>query len=300
MLDRLRRVTDLFVEGAEAFLGLDDDGVPVVIWVNKLNSFEVEEARQDGIVARGMALMQLSKEDNSERAALIGAMIEWSDDEVISGLVDQKSEHLYIDVLNDMEADEDWKERLTILRRLPELLRDADAATDDPRRTQLYDLQTEYLEEMRVRREKAEAEARREFDGMTREELEKAYFDNWSNRNSLDEFMAARRVTELFFAMRDCRATQESERDLDGHIRWNHSTCDHSKRLLNERSQVKSLPEGVLAKVSQVIEDITVNGRDSGNSDAPQSSSGSAGQQSEPEASSPSSPEEKPLAAATT
>ena len=121
MLDRLRRVTDLFVEGTEMPLGMDDQNKPVVVWVNKLNSFEVEEARRDAVAARGLRLLELEKEDNPERQAMLSQVGRWSDDRLREARVDQQSDELYLAVVNDLEADEEWGEKIGMLRRLPQL-----------------------------------------------------------------------------------------------------------------------------------------------------------------------------------
>lgn len=296
MLDRLRRVTDLFVEGTECFLGTDDTGKPVVVWVNKLNSFEMEEARQDGLVARGLALMQLAKPDNPERLSLANTVEGWSTEELVEALVEQRTEELYLDVLNELEADEEWAEKLSILRRMPALLADTKAAEDDPRRQELYQLQTDYLEAVRQGRERGRERAKNEVRAESREVLADRYFENWRNRRSLDDFMAERRVTELFFAIRDCAAVQRPGGDK---VTWDHSACQHS-RLLNDRSQVRELPEPVLDRVSRTLEDLTSTPRESGNSAAPQSSSESAEQRNEPEDSTRSTPEETSPVAPTT
>ena len=68
--ERLRRITDLFEEGVVVPLGEDLDG-PILLWVNKLNSFQVEEARRDGVARRGMRLAELGKPDTPERAAIV-------------------------------------------------------------------------------------------------------------------------------------------------------------------------------------------------------------------------------------
>lgn len=298
-MDRLRRVTDLFVEGTELFLGMDDEQKPVVLWINKLNSFEIEEARRDGVAARGLRLLELTKEDNPERLAITHQLGRWDDEKLRQYRVGQMSDELYLNVINDLEADEEWAEKLPLLRRLPQLLDDENAPEDDPRREQLGDLNTEYLDVLRVRSENAQKAALKELKDVSRKDLEEDYLEAWRNRISLDEFMAERRMTEIFAAVRDCRATEAA--GATGGKRWDHSRCDHTERLLNARSAVKTLPEPVIEKIVDTLEDLTVPQRDSGNSDAPASSSASLGPSSAPEApSTPSSPAETPLAVPTT
>ena len=271
-LDRLRRVTDLFVEGKPLHLGTDDDGKPVMVWVNKLNSFETEESRRDAVTARGLRLLELQKEDNPERQAR----------------VDQLADELYLDTINDLESDEDWRENIAMMRRLPELLEDQDAPDDDPHRAQLADLNNEYLEELRRRLEKAHKDKLVDLAKEDREHVVEDYFEAWRSRLSLDEFMQEKRTTELYAAMRECQA-EARPGGLAEHA-WNHAKCDHRTRLLDSRAAVKLLPEALLARVIDTLDGISVPDREAGNSDAPVSSSAPSGQGEAAEASSPSTP----------
>jgi hypothetical protein len=88
-MDRLRRVTDLFVEGRTLYLGNDDENKPVLVWVNKLNSFEVEESRRDAVSARGLRLLELEKEESPERMAMWARASRWSDDDLADNRVGQ-------------------------------------------------------------------------------------------------------------------------------------------------------------------------------------------------------------------
>ncbi len=291
---RLRRVTDLFVEGEEVFLGLDETGDPVVIWVNKLNSFEIEEARRDGIVQRGLKMRDLAEEDNPERQAFFAEVRLLSDEGLRHAWVNQRVEELYLDVVDEVESAAEMREKAELLRRLPQLLSDAEAAEDDPRRQQLQDLQTEYLEAIRVGQEKRQKEALREAEGYDRADLETSYFEKWRERQTLDIFMEERRITEIFVAARECAAKRVDE------VTWDHSACDHNIRLLPERALVKKLPPGVVERLVDTLDRITATTRESGNWGAPASSSASSEPSSVPEAPSiPSSQEETPVAAPT-
>lgn len=292
MLDRLRRVTDLFVEGTEVYLGTDDNHNPVVIWVNKLNSFETEEARRDGMVRRGQRMIELAKDDNPEYRHVRSLVDTWTDDQLREARVEQRAEEIYLEVINDVQGDEEWAEKLAIMRRMPTLLEDEKAEASDPRHEQLEQLQNEYLNTIRERQEAKAKQALKELASEDREDVEKAYFDAWRERVTLDDFMQERRATEMFYAMRDCYATQKDRDATTGHFRWDHSRCHHAERLLQERKQVRELPEHVLNQVIDAIDEITVNQRESGNSDAPANSSVSSGPQSEEEDSGASTPVE--------
>ena len=298
MLDRLRRVTDLFVEGQELFLGMDDRQEPVVVWVNKLNSFEVEEARRDAVAARGLRLLELEREDGPERQAMLSQIGRWSDERLRQARVEQQADELYLQVINDLEAEEEWGEKIGMLRRLPQLLQDENADQDDPRRKQLDELNGEYLTELRERLEKAQKSKLREFEDHDRETLVADFMESWRNRLSLDEYMQEKRRTELYFALRDCKATRVT---FDGGERWDHSRCHHTERLVPSRAEISTLPEGVISQAIDVMDGVTVPQREAGNSDAPANSSGSSEQSSAAEeASIPSIQGETPSAVPTT
>lgn len=285
-MDLLRRVTDLFVEGTELPLGLDNEGKPVVVWVNKLNSFEVEEARRDGVAQRGLRLLELSNAEGPELKAQLHLIGKMADHELRAARVQQMGDEIYLRVMNDMETEDEWVEKLTILRRLPSILADADAPDDDPRHAQLSQLNQEYFAEIRKRLAQAERNALVDLEETPRKHLETEYLEAWRQRLTLDDFVAEKRKTEIFLAMRQCRATFQGAGE---HRKYDHTDCDHTQRLLNERSQAHGLPEELLGRVLDALDGVTVPGRDSGNSAAPASSSGSSEPTSAPEATSPAS-----------
>jgi hypothetical protein len=292
-IGRLRRVTDLFVEGEAIFLGNDEQDEPVLIWVNKLNTFEIEEARRDGIVKRGLKMRDLADRDNPERAAFDAEVQLMSDEKLRQAWVNHHVEEMYLDVVNDIETSEEWRAKVEEMRRMPQLLRDAGVGDDDPRWKQLEELQIEYMQAIRNGQEKKQNESLREAEEFTREDLEASYFEKWRERQTLDLFMEERRITEIYVATRECRAVGKPGE-------WAHGNCDHSVRLLSERSLVKTLPPQVISKIIDSLDGQTTPQREAGNSDAPVSSSASSEPSSASEAPSTlSSPDGTPGAAPT-
>src|SRR3954465_15752048 len=127
---RLRRITDLFEEGVVVPLGVDQTG-DLLLWVNKLNSFQTEEARRDGIARRGMRLAELGKPDTPERAAIASEIEQMSIEDLRLAWGNLQIEELYLAALNDVEAEPEWREKLDTIRRMPTLLEEAHAADDD-------------------------------------------------------------------------------------------------------------------------------------------------------------------------
>jgi hypothetical protein len=283
LAERLRRITDLFEEGVVVPLGEDLDG-PILLWVNKLNSFQVEEARRDGVARRGMRLADLGKPDNPERAAMLSEVEQMTLDEVRQAWTKQQAEEQYLTALDDVDSDPEWREKLDVIRRMPTLLDEAGAAPDDPRRQELRDLQRNYYAAIAEAQKSLQDQTFKDSEGAEREKLTKEFMERWRQRISLDEFMEERRVTELYFALRVCQATR------DGNT-YDHAPCDHSQRALEAREQVRGLPEQVIEKSIEALDQLNVTPRDAGNSDAPVSSSAPSEQPSVPEDSTPSTPE---------
>lgn len=294
---RLKRVTDLFVEGIEVYLGDDDSGNPVVVWVNKLNSFEIEDARRDGVARRGERMAELGKPDNPERAGMEAEMATWTDEGLQRAWVTQKVDEVYLDVLNDIETDPEWRERVERMRRLPDLLDDGNVPEDDPRRKELAEEQNAYVQAVADGQAAKHKELLEEAAGMERSALERDFAEKWRQRQTLDEFMEERRSTELFIALRECQATRKGTAD-DGRQLWDHTNCNHNQKLLPDRKMVRQLPEPVIAKVIDAVDGLRISQREAGNSDAPASSSASSGQSSAAEVPSiPSIPTEMPSGA---
>src|SRR3954466_14924513 len=111
---RLRRITDLFEEGVVVPLGVDQTG-DLLLWVNKLNSFQTEEARRDGVARRGMRLSELGKPDTPERAAIDSEVETMTLDELRQAWVNQQAEEMYLAALDDIDAEPEWRERLDVI-----------------------------------------------------------------------------------------------------------------------------------------------------------------------------------------
>lgn len=294
--ERSRRISDLFVEGTELYLGQDSENKPTLIWVNKLNSFEVEQARHDGVVARGLKIARLAKPDNAELIGMRAQLEAWTDKELLERRVDQQMNALQLEAFNDVEIEH--RDLMDRIRRGPEILADRSAGPDDPARKQLAEDQKEYATLLQAAIEKQRRNAFRDAEGLSREDLEKDFLDEWRERESLEEFMEERRVTELHIAMRDCRGTEVGV-DAEGGRLFDHADCDHNQRLY-AREEIRSLPDALTERVIETLESITVSIRDAGNSAAPASSSESLERPSNPEDSKPSIPVETSPAVPTT
>jgi len=279
-VDRLKRITDLFVEGTELNLGDDETGTPVLVWVNKLNSFEDEEARNDGLAARTEKVLSLGDE-HPEIKMVRMHMTTWSKDKLVDFSVQQKFDEDYLAAMDDVDGMEEWRDKLLYLRRGGTLHNDASLPEDDPRRESYEKTQAEYFTTMKEMADKRQEDRRKEYAELSQGELEEQYMDLVKNRLAMEVFLEERRITEIYFAARDCQGTRIGPNEFE------HSKCDHRKRLMSDRKEVRSLPSNVITRIVETIAEVTVDRRTAGNSDAPVTSSESSEQ--------PKQAEEQPL-----
>lgn len=288
MRERLARITDLFVEGTELVLAdADDTGKPVVIWIKKLNPFEAQEAQLDGQAARSEKLLALRDPEAREmKIARITVEKDWSDEDLVNALVNAKLAEMYQLARDDVESDEEWSKHLVYLRRMAALQLDDPSVSDDER--QLYQkTQADYLAAIQAKLRERQDEYRDELVTQhSQEEREELYYDMVRERQGFEAYGRQRRISEIWYAARDCQATTKK---ADG--TWDHDSCTHEQ--LFDRSEIPRLGAELLTVLTKVIDELTMPVQEAGNSAAPTSSSGSLEQSSAPEETSPaSSPEE--------
>jgi hypothetical protein len=267
---KLKRITDLFTEGDTCFLGDDENAKPVCIWVNKPNSLEEEEARMDAQSTRTQLLLAMSDPSHPEIQNANMILSEWTDEELFQAATNQKYEENITLAVHDIEADEEWNEKLEYIRRQPELLDDAKVPDDDPRRVQLAEYNTEYLNKVQellaVRNDKTMKEVKE----AGREKAEEDFMKTYKDKLSIDSYVMESKMTKLFYAMRECEAQRKGEGE------WDHSKCNHSNRLVEHRGEIRELPEHVLNLVIQTFDNLAVGAKNLGNFPEPQSSSESS------------------------
>lgn len=295
-VDRLRRVTELFVVGTEIELGTDPlDGRPVLVWVQKLNAFEEEESRQDGLAARGMKLRELSQPDSADTAAIERQLEQCGFLELQELLLDHFADEDRAGAKDDVDSSEEWHERLPMVKRYQELLDDDGIEEEDQRRQQYKEIWGEYQVEIEEAFKKRRADRRVEFQTKTEDQIRDQLLERIKGLMGAVSFLEAKRVTDVYYALRDCRAVASKDKEH----RWNHSACQHP-RLLSKRSEVRELPEEITVRVIQALEAITVPMVEAGNLDAPTDSSVSSEPVSTVEDLTPSGQTETPVKPVTT
>lgn len=285
-MSRFKRVTDLFEEGRIVVLD-DNPEDPVVVWVNKINPFEMEEARKDGSVGRARALLRLDQPDSPETLLFEQSLVGRTDEMLVAALVLSHQSEDYIAALDDLKADPEWKDNLAVLERADSQLMDAGTAPDDDEAKYLSSLNQAYMQAIADLVAKHQEKRQSDYSGMTSEELRDKYRLSYRDQAGSNGFLNEYRTTELYFALRDCQAMPSDN------LSWDHSRCSHRTRLCESRAEVRELPEGLIVAVREAITLLNMTARDAGNSDAPASSSASSEQPSAAAESTPSTPVEK-------
>ena len=280
--DRLRRVTDLFVRGKEIYLGDDETGTPILVWVSKPNQFERSEARKDGLFGKQKRLMMLAL-DSEECLAVRDEGEQLSDEELVEALLSPKQSELILLARDDVEADENWHDRLELLERWNSLTQEQGSEVSPEENERFIEISTQYIDAINEAMKVRARDFRQELASEPRDDLIDKYVETYRQNQALAAFQTEAQLTELYFALRDCEAT---ERLGDG---WDHSKCKHP-RLAPSRADVRNLGDVLLDRARSVLIEISVSEREAGNSDAPASSSASSERPKQQEESTPSTP----------
>lgn len=253
----LSRILDLYVLGTELFLGLDDDGNDVVVWLHKPNSFAKEDADEDGQTGRTRYLKSMDT-DSDEHQNLLSDLAAMDKDALITALMNVNYEEDQLMATHDVASDPDWVEQVAYLDREPALMNDADLAEDHPRRTQWLKVNSEYVDAVKAAFDVRQVDRKRALGDQHRSEMEETMVDVIKNRRAVDYFIRERNVTRLWRSMRVCTALRvKGETPLQD--TWDHASCDHSIPLLTKRSEVYGLPDEVNIKALDTLNAFIVN-----------------------------------------
>jgi hypothetical protein len=278
---KLRRIQDLFTRGREVVLDPGGGQDRVTLWVAKPTAFEKDEAAKDGRAARAHRALAFDR-DEREQAMVIAHLAEAGVDQVIDEILDTRGNEHFVKALDELRARKDWAERIEVMDREQVLAEDRTAGQEPD---VLADVLREHAAEIDKLVAGYRSAGRAELLELDRAALDDAYRAMWREQVSFNAFMESRRISEFYYAIRDCAAVA----DGDG---WCHDACDHRQRLCAERVEVHELPDVVLEAVRVALDELNMTPRDAGNSAAPTSSSASSERPNEAADSPPSIPTE--------
>lgn len=256
---KLHRVTELFHTGTELVLNSDPENL-LIFWIGKLNSFEEEECRKDGVAARTRVVTRVKDAESDEHDVLYTSMSTLSIAELIDSIVQAKISEDSNNAVDDVEAEEEWQDMREYLRRENVLLNDEGASDDDPRREHIKKKSDEYWETVTKFSDKRQAQRRNDLRDLTREDLEEQYVEAYQEIAGLASYLKERRVSEVYYALRECAAIPGGESGGE----WDHTACTHD-RFLSTRAEVRTLPDEFLERVKQALDNIMVPPKEAGN-----------------------------------
>lgn len=247
MKRRLKRLTDLFQFGRTVHLGEDENGDPVVVWLQKLNASQRQECISDGQFASGKVQLGLTEE--SDKIALLRTQLATSsEEEKISFIIGPELPDAYRGAYDDVHAMEYWQENLHLIDRGP-LTEDGEDLNEEETE-EFARLNARYSSDLENALERRVDDVRQEWKGRPDDELDEAFLEAFRRSQGSEAFQEAFRWTQLYFSVRDCHAVSRENG------RWDHEKCAHS-RLFDSRQDVKdSLPQEVIDLLLREYEEI--------------------------------------------
>lgn len=278
-MGKYKGLTSLYVEGVTHELRGGH-----IVWLQSMNNFELEEARSAAQAARARMKLALEQEDSDETAKFRAEFETVSRERVVSLLASARADKAVPEIIEALDNDPEWRERLDIIEMDDELVREP--TPDEKKLLERYN--TEYLTEVADR-----VEAERSFQETSLEQLDEEslrrefstlYVDKVSTDASMQEYKAA----ELYHATRVCEAVKNEDE-------WTHEACGgHPTRLFDSKQDVRSQPDSLLDELSEALNSISMTPRQGKGSGSPASSSDSSPQPEQEEGSTPSTQEETP------
>lgn len=277
---RYKRLTDLFTVGEVVQPDPEDPGA--LLWVQKLNGFELDESRKEAQVVRARTVLALRQEGSDEVNALTDAVSRLDKDRLIAGIVSSLYTKHVGEASAAIAADPEWAERMDIMERT-----DRNAVPEDERRV-VDKINADYLDTLNQKildLDKAERERLEDEDD---EAVRRAYIDSFIESRAAAVFLREMRYVECFYGVRMCDAKQKDPEN--GNYDWDHKECSH-ERLYDDIEEARQMPDELLNQFTRAFDRINVPARTAKGLARRGASSGPSRQLSEPEASAPSTPE---------
>jgi hypothetical protein len=252
MSNRFARLTQLFVVGKAVELPGND-----YLWVQALNTYQRQEAMTDARVARARIITAL-KSDGAQREVIIGRYHEYGREAMIEELCRERSVKKIGEYISDMRADPDWKERMEIVLRTDE--KDTAVPLTVEEQEYIATVNAEILAEMNKREQDEFEYLQQKFADLDEDEVIDEYCGEWFDGRGSDLAQAEYKLTELWYATRWCDATPPASPDEE----LDHSRCNgHEVKVFENRPDVKTAPEHLIALITAALADINEVGADS-------------------------------------
>lgn len=267
MAPKKRRLGDLYVVGKEVPINDDSGEEPIVVWVQKLNPLDNDNALRRAAAARARYLAYKKDQESEEYQAALSDVTEFSSREMLIDMV-ARDELLVrrMRVEAEMGAEEEWSKD-DYLQGLHDAWQGTEEAPglkqrwtdepDDPEAKRVLEEMQRFNHAVDKRMEGEREDIRRDYEHKSDDELIAVAVERMIDQRASTKFMREYENEMLLAAVR--------EQD------------DHKKRYFTERAEVDELDPTVHRTLLEHLQMITVErdeGKDSRGIPASSSSSG--------------------------
>jgi hypothetical protein len=245
-------VPDLYVVGTELEL-LDGQ----IMWLQVMNPFERDEAQHDASVARSRLTLALRDQPDSEELAQVRSMFVGAGrDAAIEAIMEAKKVDLFLEIMDELKTEEEWRERVEVLQRTADL----STVPTEAERTYLIELQEAFALEVAKRLESAIMVDREVLEESSDDVLYEKYKDWFLEQRGGVAGMGEYRMTEMWYSCRACVGVKGE----DGV--WDHSECEgHQVRVFESKDEVRHLPEALQARIIGALMELEMSEREAKN-----------------------------------
>lgn len=244
---RYRRLPDLYSAGRV----FEADG-GILIWLQVMNSLERSDALQDAFAAQARLALALDDDDSDDSIRMRVVFESGGRDQALDQLRDTHVLDAQLMVLDEIQAEEDWKEKVTVIQRSGDLA----SIPSEAERESVRKIHLDFAEEFERRLADELATKRASYAHLDDEGLFREYRQWWAKQRGSEVGIVEFRFTELAYSARACSATKRD----DG--TWNHDACEQHTQRIWTRDEVKSLPESLLEPLFTVLADEEVGERE--------------------------------------
>lgn len=273
--EKYRRLEELYTTGKTVELGQD-----LVMFLQVLNPFERQEARNAAQTARTRHIMAYQEHGQSDRDRLEASFFAEGREGAIDKLLDLQMQQEMVKILDEIHDDPEWSDYLEVMDRSEELMA---REPDDVERKFLDEANYKYVKEVQKRMEAERTSKRAALERLDDAELKRQYSSAFLERRGDEVALAEYQIVQLAYGVRDCDAAK-NENGI-----WDHSGCSHER--IYSKDEIRALPDELYNILSDAMDNLTLSVREGKGSGRQTSSSGSSPLPSEEEESASSTPE---------
>lgn len=283
MKDGYKDVGDLYADGEVLKLRNGK-----LVWVQVLNSFELDECRTAARVAKARTINALEREDSPEAQIVRSQFRRGRRDLSIAHLLEMGMDEISLKVAQEIEADPEWEATMELLTRSNDIA--SRGPTDEEARA-LEEASIKYVQQINRRMDEEQELRRLALDALDDEQLEQeivdAYIIQQGNHVAMEEY----RLREIALAARTCDAEWDEANEI-----WKHQIPISEREPIWSPEEARKLPEPLQAEIQAILRKLNMTGQTAKDSAEVASSSDSSLPPSEGEASQPSTPTEMSVA----